>query len=81
MGQSYAIPTKYTPYETMTLDHIRDGVNYFIEYAKEHPELKFFVTRVGCGLAGYDDHQIAPMFQGAPSNCDFPNEWEFFLED
>ena len=44
-------------------------------YANEHPELQFEVTRIGCGLAGYKDEQIAPFFTGAPSNCQLPEEW------
>jgi hypothetical protein len=40
----------------------------FLEYAVAHPELIFNVTRVGCGLAGYNDRDIAPMFKGSPSN-------------
>jgi len=33
------------------------------------------VTRVGCGLAGYRDEQIAPLFRDAPANCDLPDGW------
>lgn len=36
----------------------------------------FNVTRIGCGLAGYKDYQIAPMFKNATSNCNLPKEWE-----
>lgn len=59
-GQSYAIPTmhggplKIAPY-----------VDDFIAFAKAHPDLKFYVTRVGCGIAGYDDEEIAPLFNEA----------------
>ena len=41
----------------------------FIIYAKAHPELTFEVTRIGCGLAGYTEEEIAPMFIDAPYNC------------
>ena len=34
----------------------------FVEYAKVHPELRFLVTRVGCGIAGFRDEDIAPLF-------------------
>jgi hypothetical protein len=47
----------------------------FKEYARQHPELRFFVTRVGCGLAGYTDKVIAPMFKNAPANCELPPTW------
>ncbi|QIW87238.1 hypothetical protein Ab1vBOLIVR2_gp43 [Agrobacterium phage OLIVR2] len=41
-----------------------------------HPELKFQVTRIGCGLAGLKDEEVAPMFIGAPDNCWFDTAWE-----
>lgn len=74
-GNSYAIPTKGIRIETLPLIRIEGYVDDFIEYAKEHPELEFQVTRIGCGLAGYTDNQIAPMFKDAPSNCHLPEGW------
>ena len=59
-GQSYAIPTMQGGVET-----IKPYVDAFIDYAKAHPELFFFVTRIGCGIAGFDDTEIAPLFAGA----------------
>ena len=75
-GNSFAIPTKNRHLQTRCLDNIRDAVNYFLEYAREHPELTFLVTRIGCGLAGYTDADISPMFANAPANCDLPDGWE-----
>ena len=45
----------------------------------ENADKKWFVTRVGCGLAGYKDEQIAPMFKSAV-NCSFAEEWREYLE-
>ena len=59
-GQSYAIPTMQGGVET-----IRPYVNEFIEFAKQHPELIFYVTRIGCGIAGFQDSEIAPLFRSA----------------
>ena len=59
-GQSYAIPTMQGGVET-----IRPYVDEFINFAKRHPELTFLVTRIGCGIAGFDDKEIAPLFIGA----------------
>lgn len=59
-GQSYAIPTMQGGVEV-----IRQYVDDFIQYANEHPENIFLVTRIGCGIAGYSDMQIAPLFQSA----------------
>lgn len=59
-GQSYAIPTMQGGVET-----IKPYVDEFTEFAKNHPELTFYVTRIGCGIAGFKDEQIAPLFNSA----------------
>lgn len=74
-GNSYAIPTKDSKLRTLSLHTIEKYVMDFKEYARQHPELSFFVTAVGCGLAGYTDQQIAPMFKNAPLNCELPLTW------
>jgi hypothetical protein len=51
------------------------GVTRFLTYATAHPELRFTVTRIACGLAGHTDAEIAPMFAAAPANCDLPDGW------
>ena len=79
-GAAYAIPTKDGQLNTLDLEYIYRHVQEFIEYAKCHQELKFLVTRIGCGLAGYTDEEIAPMFQGAPANCNFCVAWEQILK-
>lgn len=74
-GSSYAIPTKDANLKTLSLDAIKIHVDMFLNFAREHQHLDFFVTRIGCGLAGYQDEQIAPMFANAPSNCQLPEGW------
>lgn len=74
-GNSYAIPTKDGSLTTLHTMVIAVYVAQFIKYAKEHPELVFNVTRIGCGLAGYNDADIAPLFAGAPENCKLPDGW------
>ena len=59
-GQSYAIPTMQGG-----VDVIKPYVDEFIEFAKQHPELIFYVTRIGCGIAGFKDSEIAPLFTAA----------------
>lgn len=61
-GQTYAIPTMQGGMET-----IKPYVDDFIAYARVHPELRFYVTRVGCGIAGFRDEDIAPLFREALS--------------
>lgn len=79
MGRSFAIPTKDMDIETMPIENIKPYIERFKKVTLEHPYAKFFVTRIGCGLAGYKDHQIAPLFRGCGSNCSFPENWKEFL--
>jgi len=59
-GQSYGIPTMHGG-----VDDIKPYVDEFIEFAKSHPEMTFLVTRIGCGIAGFRDEEIAPLFEKA----------------
>lgn len=59
-GQSYGIPTMHGG-----VDAIKPYVDEFIEFAKSHPEMIFLVTRIGCGIAGFRDEEIAPLFEKA----------------
>jgi hypothetical protein len=61
-GQSYAIPTMQGGAET-----IRPYVDEFIRFAESRPDLYFYVTRIGCGIAGFVDEDIAPLFKDALS--------------
>ena len=74
-GNAYAIPTKDARFASLSLATIRRYVGEFLIYAIAHPDLTFFVTRIGCGLAGYTDEDIAPFFRGAPENCLLPEGW------
>ncbi|MBR1627588.1 MAG: hypothetical protein IJ681_10665 [Bacteroidales bacterium] len=59
-GQSYGIPTMHGGVEA-----IKPYVDEFIEFARQHKELFFYVTRIGCGIAGFEDNEIAPLFKEA----------------
>jgi hypothetical protein len=80
-GQSYAVPTKSTPYESLELVSINKFVADFLNYAHWTPDLIYNVTPIGCGLAGYKPFQIAPMFQYAKflKNVNLPPEFLPFL--
>lgn len=78
-GNSYGIPTKDEKLKTLPLSRIQRHVTTFLEYAKEHPNMTFNVTPIGTGLAGYDHHQIAPMFKGHTSNVKVIKKWEKYL--
>jgi hypothetical protein len=74
-GQSYAIPTKDEFLKTLPLWQIGEYVAHFLDFARAMPQYTFNVTRIGCGLAGYTDADIAPFFKDAPANCNLPIEW------
>jgi len=93
-GQCYGIPTKdgrpvpgnawpdlTDPAQSLSLTVVTQFIGEFIAYAAAHPELRFFVTRIGCGLAGFKDKEIAPLFASAPANCSFPDTWKEWLAD
>ena len=75
VNRCYAIPTKDHQLRPLPLPLVLPFVTDFIGYATEHPELKFFLTRVGCGLAGRTDAQMAPLFKDAPPNVRKPDGW------
>lgn len=71
-GQSYAIPTMHGGVEA-----IKPYVDDFIVFARDHKELTFLVTRIGCGIAGFLDKDIAPLFKDAvdDNNIILPREF------
>ena len=80
-GNSYAIPTKNEYIRTLPLNVISKYVKEFIQFTRQHPELHFYITAIGTGLAGYEHVHIAPMFVDAPRNCVLPIEWRSVRQD
>jgi len=76
-GHAYGIVTKELrrTHPPVTLAEVAAGVARFLAYAAAHPDDQFVVTRIGCGLAGFTDAQIAPLFDGAPPHVTLPREW------
>ena len=77
-GQTYGIPTMHGGVE-----EIRPYVDEFIRFAKEHLELTFLVTEIGCGIAGFRPEEIAPLFKDAVpvENIHLPERfWNILLE-
>ena len=73
-GQSYSIPTMHGG-----ISSIKPYVDEFIEFAKNNPQLNFLVTRIGCGIAGFSEEEMAPLFENATSleNVYLPDSfWE-----
>ena len=65
-GFGYAEESKEEPVDPHGgVDEIKPYVDEFIEFAKAHSEYRFLVTRIGCGIAGFRDEDIAPLFRNA----------------
>lgn len=68
-GRAYAIPTMDGNFRPLPLEVIKQHVEDFLKVANRNPQKEFFVTAIGCGIAGYSPLEIAPMFLEAPANC------------
>jgi len=80
-GNSYAIPTKDEVLQTLPLRIVEVYIWAFLCHARAHPKQDFQVTRIGCGLAGFYDAEIAPLFALAPDNCLFDAAWKRYLPE
>jgi hypothetical protein len=78
--KSYAIPTKDYHLKTLPLDEVQRYVDEFVQLTRDDFVINsgYFVTRVGCGLAGYRDEEVAPMFKEA-RGCSFAEQWRPYL--
>lgn len=56
-GQSYAIPT------TEGIKEMSEAIHRFTRFASAHADMRFLVTGIGCGVAGYEVSQVAPLFK------------------
>jgi len=76
-GQCYALPTMEGG-----VDYIAGKVQNFIACVKEHPELKFYVTKIACGIAGFSVEEIGPLFADAigMENVILPKEFVNAME-
>ncbi len=74
MGNAYGIATKDRTLKVLPLDSIKKQIGKFLEFAQANKQLKFLVTPIGCGLAGYKPKQIAPLFYSheIPGNVSLP---------
>lgn len=74
-GNSYAIPTKDKNLESLEIEEISKYVAVFLVFAVMNPEMTFNVVKIGCGLAGFTEAQMKPLFAGAPANVNLPKGW------
>lgn len=77
-GKCYAIPTMHGG-----VKDIKPYVDDFVGYVRSHPDNRFLVTRIGCGIAGFSDKEMAPLFaelRDAPNVC-LPKKWLLILHN
>lgn len=68
-GRTYALPTMEGPAE------MQAAAERFVAFAREHQELTFLLTKVGCGIAGYREDEVRPWFADTPANVVKPAGW------
>ena len=74
-GRSYGIITKDEDLNAVSFTEVKRHIATFVDFANSKPHLQFFITRVGCGLAGFKHKDIAPLFRGIGSNCSVHMDW------
>lgn len=82
-GNSFAIPTKDWQVQTLPLNIIKYYVDSFIRFSSQYKDFDFYVTKIGCGLAGYNVEDIAPLFSGCINmeNIYLPIEFINIIQD
>ena len=78
-GNSFAIPTKDKYIQSLPTAVVERFVTGFLAFAESRPDLTFKITRIGCGLAGKTDQEMAALFIDAPDNCLFDTTWRQYL--
>lgn len=82
LGGSYAIATLDENFQKLTLENIRQQVLLMLRWYKDlGADDNLFITRIGCGIAGFKDEEIAPMFQSFTKHSwvSLPDTWKQFL--
>ena len=76
-GQSYAIPTVDYNFNKLSIKQIEEHVDKFLKFAEETPDKIFYVTKIGCGIAGYKTDEIRELFinKKIPENVELPREF------
>ena len=75
MGQSYAFPTLNKKMKKVSKKELKESVNKLYQCATDNKDKTFFVTKVGCGIAGFTEEEIKPLFTGNPKNVILPKKW------
>ena len=87
-GMTYAIPTLNHGMEKVTHQQLSGSISRFIAFCEEHPEKEFYLTKIGCGIAGWSIYEVAEIFFETlknitklgmlPSNLVLPKEFHLY---
>lgn len=75
-GQCYAFPTLGRRLEKRGRKSLETSRQKFFNIVRANPEKTFLLTKVGCGIAGYEEYSMKALFRGAPKNVVFPDDWK-----
>ena len=75
-GRCYAFPTLTANFEKVSRASLEASRDKFFATARENADKTFLLTKVGCGIAGFAEDQIRPLFSNAPANVELPEDWQ-----
>lgn len=75
-GRSYAFPTLNWHLAKRSIEAIRHSRDVLFDCCRAHPNKRFLLTKVGCGLAGYPESEMRALFIDPPENLILPEEWK-----
>lgn len=77
-GSAYAFPTLDEHFQKVPLRSLVASRDRLYATAAQHPELTFLLTKVGCGLAGFEESTMRALFcapVARPANIILPEDW------
>lgn len=75
-GKCYAFPALDAEFERLPILHLENARELLYKTCRENPNLRFLLTKVGCGIAGYDESTMRGLFTDAPENLILPEDWK-----
>jgi len=75
-GQAYAFPTLNKHFQKCSMRQLRASRDRLFKVCEQNPEYEFLLTKIGCGIAGFKDAEIKPLFDVHPINLTMPIEWQ-----
>jgi hypothetical protein len=75
-GQCYAFPTLDKEMQKVSKEELIKSRDLFYKIAEENKDKTFFLTKVGCGIAGFSEDEMKEIFKGeSPKNIIMPAGW------